>query len=49
MKDEVTKVPPRDFSYPFSNERDPIDVFWNENVVPLRKLHKSLPATLAKP
>jgi pSer/pThr/pTyr-binding forkhead associated (FHA) protein len=35
------------FPYPFSNERDPIDVILNEDVVPLRKRDKSLPAALA--
>ena len=35
------------FPYPFSNKRDPIDVILNEDVVPLRKRDKSLPAPLA--
>ena len=35
-----------DFPYPFSKERDPIDVILNEDVVPIRKRDKTLPAGL---
>ena len=35
------------FPYPFTKERDPIDVILNEDVVPIRKRDKTLPATLA--
>jgi pSer/pThr/pTyr-binding forkhead associated (FHA) protein len=35
------------FPYPFSNERDPIDVILNDNIVPTRERDKSLPAALA--
>ena len=35
------------FPYPFSKERDPIDVILNDDVVPIRKRDKTLPAPLA--
>lgn len=35
------------FPYPFSKERDPIDVILNEDVVPIRKRDATLPKTLA--
>jgi len=35
------------FPYPFSKERDPIDVILNEEVVPIRKRDKSVPKSLA--
>jgi len=35
------------FPYPFSKERDPIDVILNEEVVPIRKRDKSIPKSLA--
>ena len=35
------------FPYPFTKERDPIDVILNEDVVPIRKRDKTLPAPLA--
>lgn len=35
------------FPYPFTKERDPIDVILNEDVVPIRKRDKSLPSSLA--
>ena len=36
-----------DFHAQFSKDRDPIDVILNEDVVPIRKRDKSLPASLA--
>jgi pSer/pThr/pTyr-binding forkhead associated (FHA) protein len=33
--------------YPFTKDRDPIDVILNETVVPIRKRDKSLPSSLA--
>jgi serine/threonine protein kinase len=47
MKVQVTEVPPGDFPYPFSSERDPIDVILNDGVVPIRKRDKSVPLALA--
>jgi eukaryotic-like serine/threonine-protein kinase len=35
------------FPYPFSNERDPIDVILNDDVVPICKRDKTVPAALA--
>jgi len=35
------------FPYPFSKERDPIDVILNDDVVPIRKRDASLPKALA--
>jgi pSer/pThr/pTyr-binding forkhead associated (FHA) protein len=35
------------FPYPFSNERDPIDVILNDDVVSIRKRDNSLPAAFA--
>jgi eukaryotic-like serine/threonine-protein kinase len=35
------------FPYPFSDERDPIDVILNDDVVPIRKRDNSIPAALA--
>ena len=35
------------FPYPFTNERDPIDVILNDDVVPIRKRDKSVPTALA--
>ena len=35
------------FPYPFSKERDPIDVILNEAVLPIRQRDKSLPASIA--
>ena len=43
MKDEVTKTPPGDFPYPFSNERDSMHVILNETTVPLLMRDKTLP------
>jgi hypothetical protein len=34
------------FPYPFTDKRDPIDVILNEQIVPLRKRHASLPKAL---
>lgn len=36
------------FPYPFTKERDPIDVILNEDVVPIRKRDKTLPRSLAE-
>ena len=36
-----------DFPYPFTSERDPIDVILNEGVVPIRKRDKAIPAPFA--
>lgn len=35
------------FPYPFTKERDPVDVILNEDVVPIRKRDQSLPVQLA--
>jgi len=35
------------FPYPFSKERDPIDVILNEEVIPVRKRDRSLSASLS--
>ena len=35
------------FPYPFTKERDPIDVILNEDVVPIRTRDKALPTSLA--
>ena len=34
------------FPYPFSNERDPIDVILNDDIVPIRQRDKTLPKNL---
>jgi serine/threonine protein kinase len=35
------------FPYPFTKERDPIDVILNEDVVPIRKRDKSVTSSIA--